>query len=305
MTTIPTSGQRPCGFWPFGQCKQGAECPLEHHNALDAAWNDGSDPVPNELGTACSRCLERVYPCDKKGRGGGDDPCSECRWFGGENCQCVLVDDSSYNDSVWRLMMKRGPDNQYTLPAYRGREVGNWKKTPQPMSAKNVKSDWKGEPKEALLNKGDMLAPAVRVLPRAHLVPPRISGYGKKSAAYKEDVKRKRESDVNVSPPVVASTAAFTLPQFPPSPAFLQPEDRLHGKAKKLIWDWETGRWTHEFEDGTVLTGNPSALSTFDSTDIIPTPAMKKLRVFRAIKRHPATNIRMTGYNQEPLHQWT
>jgi len=57
--------------------------------------------------------------CDKKGRGGEDDLCSECRHFGG---RCQRVEKQSYNDAVWNLMMKRSngsnSESRYTLPEY-------------------------------------------------------------------------------------------------------------------------------------------------------------------------------------------
>lgn len=38
-------------------------------------------------------------------RHGDDNPCSECRWFGGENRTCNLPTNTSYNDQMWTLMM--------------------------------------------------------------------------------------------------------------------------------------------------------------------------------------------------------
>ncbi|KAJ4301893.1 hypothetical protein N0V90_003989 [Kalmusia sp. IMI 367209] len=99
------------------------------------------------------------YMCDKLGRGDVDDPCSECRWFGGQKCRCMLAKVTSYNDQIWTVMMNRGKAHNYTLPAAKGREEFNPKNgvAPEPMPANKIKADWQGETKEALLAKPDML----------------------------------------------------------------------------------------------------------------------------------------------------
>lgn len=99
-TTIIIVSRDPCHDWPLGECKHGNECTREHHDNLDPALVDidkahSEYMVPNEVGEACQRCMQRMYPassrpikcssyansaqCDKKGRDGEDDPCSECR----------------------------------------------------------------------------------------------------------------------------------------------------------------------------------------------------------------------------------
>lgn len=113
--------------------------------------------------------------CDKLGRGGIDDPCSECRWFGGETCRCVLAKGTSYNDQIWSVILDRGEAHNYTLPVAKGREEFNPETgiAPGPMPANKIKAGWQGETEEALLAKPDMLPTGVRAYPRAFLHPPR------------------------------------------------------------------------------------------------------------------------------------
>ena len=108
--------------------------------------------------------------------GGDDDPCSECRWFGGES-RCTLLAQTSYNDQLWLAMMARGKHDNYTLAAHKGRKEGGKKgkkgmksegvpkinSVPTPMPANKVKPDWQGETRETLLSKGDMLPLLVRL----------------------------------------------------------------------------------------------------------------------------------------------
>jgi hypothetical protein len=243
FTTSNTVSKDSCHDWPLDECKYGNRCTREHHGNLNPALvNTKAHPeyiVPNEVGEACQRCTQRMYPvrlgptkysaytncaqCDKKGRGGEDDPCSECRWFGGENCKCTLLANSSYNDQIWAVMMKRGKDHDYTLPADKNREEGSKKakSAPQPMPAAKVKANWQGETKEALLSKADMLPPGVRDCPRAYLVPPRTSATTKKDQVWREtNLERKREYSVDSNPPSSFSTVA---PQLPPIPSRLPP----------------------------------------------------------------------------------
>lgn len=118
--------------------------------------------------------------CDKKkrNRGGLDDPCSECRWFGGDKCECTLA-VLSYNDAVWFIMMNRGPRHHYTLPAPKDRTVSR-KKKPDPslMPSDRLKADWAGKTRDQLLALPDMLPEGVRDLPRAYVVPPRETNKG-------------------------------------------------------------------------------------------------------------------------------
>jgi hypothetical protein len=55
-----------CHDWPLGQCKHGNECFGEHHHNLNPAlFSTGAHPeyvVPNDVGEACLRCTQRMYP---------------------------------------------------------------------------------------------------------------------------------------------------------------------------------------------------------------------------------------------------
>jgi hypothetical protein len=83
--------------------------------------------------------------CDKKGRADDDDPCSECRHFGGPDCNCRLAESMSYNDQVFEHKMAP------TLE--------------QPIDDAHVKSDWRGKTKEQLLQKHEYLPAFVRQPP--------------------------------------------------------------------------------------------------------------------------------------------
>ena len=279
MPTIEVVSKEACHDWPLGDCKHGKECAREHDPNLnpDVFIMREGDPMSNELGEACQRCMQRMYPassqlikwypladnaqCDKKGRGGTDDPCSECRWFGGDNCICTLLVNTSYNDQIWSVMIKRGPAVGYSLPADKSREEGSKKSTsaPKPMPANKVKADWQGETREALLNKADMLPPGMRELPRAYLVPPRPSTATKKGQAWKTTGdKRKRESDASTS-----SSSVVGLPPFPPRPTFARPPaDPMQGEVVATSYSWEKNEYTHTYAMGATVTGRATTPPT-------------------------------------------
>ncbi|KEQ78630.1 hypothetical protein M438DRAFT_240621, partial [Aureobasidium pullulans EXF-150] len=88
--------------------------------------------------------------CDKRTRHGDDNPCSECRWFGGENRICSLSRDTSYNDQLWAQMMGNG-NNGYILPQPKPRDqakkIKNKGGPPTlllvvPMPNSRVRPDW-------------------------------------------------------------------------------------------------------------------------------------------------------------------
>lgn len=282
-----TIGERQkCHAWPLGQCTYGAECFHTHHPNLDPALPSTRKhhefSVSNTVGEACQRCLQaareaslhlgkcsscaNMVQCDKKGRGGDDDPCSECRWFGGESCRCSIASDTSYNDQLWGVMMTRG-NADYTLPPNRSREVGRiGKAPPAPMPDAKVKVGWEGATKDQLLAKADMLPRFVRDLPRAYLVPPRASAKVKKSKAFKaNEDKRKRDTnrDAPSSITSAASTVAATLPQFPAPPSFLRPPpDTRHGEVVNTSWSWVAGVWEHTYASGAKVTGRKQSANS-------------------------------------------
>lgn len=134
--------------------------------------------------------------CDKKGREGSDDPCSECRHFGGENTQYLLDNNKSWNNAVWEAMMNRRFTNDYnvayTLAAYdpskNRSDTNKFGYTRKPMP--NIKPDWQGQTKEQLRGSGDLLNPEIRKLPRAFVVPPKEKN--NKERHHKPELKGKR-----------------------------------------------------------------------------------------------------------------
>ncbi|KAL8685290.1 MAG: hypothetical protein Q9218_007858 [Villophora microphyllina] len=74
-----------------------------------------------------------------------------------------LTMNTSYNDQIWSTMMNRGAEKEYTLPVDKSREEGTKKSSPQAILDNKVKADWKGETRDSLLNKADMLPSDVRM----------------------------------------------------------------------------------------------------------------------------------------------
>jgi hypothetical protein len=133
---------------------------------------------------AQARSVLTSQQCDKSGRSDINDPCSECRHFGGAGCKCVLHPVLTYNDVAWGQMMLRHEFGfNLAQPKTRdapGRVKKNKKgepksapKIPGPMPDNELMANWIGETKAQLLAKPDFLPPQVRSLPRAYLVPPR------------------------------------------------------------------------------------------------------------------------------------
>jgi len=99
---------------------------------------------------------------DKNGRSGDDDPCSECRHFGGPQCNCRLAESLSYDNQAWVQMVVRSEDG-FNLAQPKNREdpIRGHKnkktktrpadKIPGPINDAHVKSDWRRETREQLL----------------------------------------------------------------------------------------------------------------------------------------------------------
>ena len=145
-----------------------------------------------------------LLQCDKQGRPGDDDPCSECRQFGGENRQCVLAPDISYNKVVWDQMVKHGPP--YTLPPPTNPLLGKKKKPATPMPAHRVRDDWVGQSRVELLAKQDFLPAGVRERPRAFVVDPGRSNTRSKGSnwvqTHREDFLQPIAQDSFAPPPM-------------------------------------------------------------------------------------------------------
>ncbi|KAK1075703.1 hypothetical protein LTR74_000111 [Friedmanniomyces endolithicus] len=225
-----------------------------------------------------------MLPCDKKGRGGVDDPCSECRWFGGVACECSLSVNSSYNDVVWSVMETRERSG-YDLPPMRGRDAGygtGGTKTPTPIAQDRLRPDWKGESREELLGKPDMLPDYVRSTPRAYLVPPGRTLREAKGDAYVPPpvgqerpelglLQRKRKgapgassmptaADISSLSTIAGASLTPTTIRTGLSAAgiqsvqLLRDQDPRHGSAIRTTIDWATGSVTHTYEDGATTT---------------------------------------------------
>ncbi|KAK1070894.1 hypothetical protein LTR74_003806 [Friedmanniomyces endolithicus] len=286
-----------CKAWPRGQCSRGTDCTRVHHKNLDPALYENREhqeySVPNDVDLACVRCLAKMLPCDKKGRGGIDDPCSECRWFGGEDCKCVLAVGSSYNDQIWAVMETRERCG-YDLPAVKGREAPYGKlgaKIPTPIAQARLRPDWKGESREELLGKPDMLPDYVRSTPRAYLVPPGRTSREARGDAYvppplgqeRPDLgllQRKRKSapqgsstaaGVSSTPRVADASISPTTTATGLSSAGIQSvqlsrdQDPRHGPANITTIDWTTGALTHTYGNGVAvvvpdLVGEPAGI---------------------------------------------
>jgi hypothetical protein len=229
-----------------------------------------------------------VAQCDKPGRDGDNDPCSECRWFaGGQANKCQLVTDHSINDRCWYIMMSRDKQG-YTLPeprakdavkevpskaledhARRDREAIQTGKTrpkalkqpkpPSPMDG--VRADWTGETRDELLVKPHPLPPPVRAHPRAYLVPPRPSGTQLNNIAHhtaetQGDGKRKRDDLAVPSARPAAIVGTSPHQQYLP-PITSMPTDVFGRQATRCMWDDVKKTWTNWYADGSSATSAP------------------------------------------------
>ncbi|GAM82129.1 hypothetical protein ANO11243_001080 [Dothideomycetidae sp. 11243] len=253
-----------CRDWPHGNCPRGIRCPFEHHANLDASLvGTGTNGymVSNIAGEACWNCLQMGRSCDKRGRGGDDDPCSECRWFGGKACKCKLMDQSSYNDQMFAAMLERrawdyalAPPKDRTTP----RGKGPLKSPPTPMPDDQVKPGWRGQSREQVLAKPEMIPSFVRERPRAYLVSPRPSVRARKSAEHR-GLQLGGPSQVSSSAaPQAPSPATFPADEFPPP--FPYPPPQAHpryGSVLSITWMYATRTWERQYADGTKLKSPP------------------------------------------------
>ncbi|KAK4540227.1 hypothetical protein LTR36_009632 [Oleoguttula mirabilis] len=283
----PSAKKTICHDWPLGTCPYGVGCVREHPPSLNPGLfmlrEHKEYEVPNDVGVACGSCLQALRECDKEGRISDNDPCSECRWYGGPGCKCTLSADSSYNDQVFAQMKSRGPKYDYALapePKDRSAPRGKLLKSPEPMPANEIRPDWKGQSKEELLKKGDFLPDFVRARPMAYVVPPRLSHMHKKASQNK---KRKLEDD---APPVTPTQASslpdipagppsvnpvYSLPSFPAGPPSVTPAsampvfpngrpprpDARYGEPATTVFDWQADKWEHRYLNGVVVSGPP------------------------------------------------
>jgi len=267
------SQQRPakaCQNFAAGICRAGENCAFDHHSNLDPALVGTKTPVdymvPDELGVACNTCLgsfREVTPrpmniawsrpnlmqCDKVGRGGLDDPCSECRHFGGARRECRLALNSSYNSVAYTTMLAY---TDHTLPAYRSPEFSS-KGPNQEMPDYLVKADWKGQTRQELIAKPDFLPAGVRDCPRAFTAPPGQSYQRAKTRQYlrdRQDIQTKSAAahGPSSSLPYHRPTNAAGWP-IPPPVTTRPPRDPVAGEPKWLYWAFASSKWHITFDD--------------------------------------------------------
>ncbi|KAH6642985.1 hypothetical protein C7974DRAFT_386523 [Boeremia exigua] len=184
-TTCKVRAKVPCKHFASGECTRNT-CKLDHHPNLDPTLYQNrphEHNIPNVSGTACVRCVQQLRECDKLHRSGQNDPCSECRHFGGPGHQCNLSKRQTYNDQAWGQMMAR-PGTGFDLAPPKARDalVGN--KVPGPMNDDELIAGWEGKTRKQLLESPDFLPAYARSQPRAYQVPPSLN----------EERKRKNES---------------------------------------------------------------------------------------------------------------
>ncbi|KAK0255132.1 hypothetical protein LTS09_009888 [Friedmanniomyces endolithicus] len=267
--------KQPCFHFARGECAFGEDkCRFSHHANLSPEVVPANIPdnhrVPATAGVACQRCIIRMYECDKLTQNrapGGNDPCSECRWFGGPDCDCTLTPTMNYNDSIWGVMFCRGAKD-HTLPDDKPRTQGTAKSpTTSEMPSENLVPDWDGLTKEALLAKPDYLPAGMRDCPRAFLTIPGVSRNVAKAMAHNEEARRsaaKRKADTEpTAAPAFASAAtsasvsayatadapafplvAFAMPPPPPCP--------VRGPVTESGWSVERQRYFQRYANGAV-----------------------------------------------------
>ncbi|PZC93251.1 hypothetical protein A1F95_07469 [Pyrenophora tritici-repentis] len=266
LSILNPAVRKGCENFAKGDCKRGQACNFYHHYNLDPARREDEGrhdwDVPNDLGIACMRCTQQLRECDKVGRGGNDDPCSECRHFGGPRSNCRLAETLSYNDHAWGQMITRS-ETGFDLAPLKHREdpirghknkktnIREPDRLPVPIDNAFLKSDWRGETREQLLQKSDFLAPFVRKLPRACVVPPHI-----REKSIKRDTYFFTSSGSTTTPttppcdaiqssspttaPCVASQSSFapSLPQLDTSELLNYKYDLKRGQA---TWKYKSG----------------------------------------------------------------
>ncbi|KAM0706795.1 hypothetical protein Q7P35_006125 [Cladosporium inversicolor] len=274
-----SSGKKPCMAWfAKGECPKEDGCLLDHHDNLHPTKHQKAHAdlvVENETGRSCDRCLLKMLKCDKVGRAaGGDDPCSECRWFAGNpGAQpCVLSKTNTVNDALCRMMLN-APSSAYMLPEQihrltppKGKATKDGKPravkpAPAPMAAEDIKAGWDGKTKEELVDLPSWIPQDMREHPRAYLVPARESHNIAKAKAFV-----KENPDVRSMPSGSASNASLKRPLesastsqgsrllLPPPPFPCPATEPGRGECVTSTWDWRKSQWVMTYEDGTTVT---------------------------------------------------
>jgi hypothetical protein len=278
MASHPVQGKKLCTKFTLGECTFGDKCKFRHDDNLRPDVLDTSGWQPPS-GETCARCAKKALRCDKAGRDAGpDDPCSECRHFGGDKANCVRQEAVTMNSAQWQLFTFREKQG-FDLPAFRPRDETVVSRGPrstsvaEAMRADKIKPGWQGETREALLATPDLLTEDIRRHPRKYFHPPGLSR-GKEKALAKNQMmvaqlgqaeydKRKAEGDLHdrrKAPKERVVAAA------PPSSAFANFPPALEGRvfltgvggsypADTMTWSYIDRRWKTAWS-GTLLPGN-------------------------------------------------
>ncbi|KAK4900348.1 hypothetical protein LTR27_002573 [Elasticomyces elasticus] len=268
--------KKACWHFALGQCDYSKDtCKTgDHPDALDAGLFASEDKVDFQLESGeggCTRCLSKYLVCDKKGRGEGvEDPCSECRWFGGPGCKCTIT-NKSYNDFMFKEMLNR-PKEGYTLPPFKHRSRGSGKKNPDalPMLDTELKEGWSGKTREELIDKEDMLPSHVREVPRAYLTFPRQSAGAAKATEYherQESKKRKHEEPSQANDYIHPGLATPKFPTVKSEPMPQPPEHPVWGEALYSFWSWKSKCWGVQYERNVWLEGQDVPAQTLAALD--------------------------------------
>ncbi|THW10492.1 hypothetical protein D6D24_07904 [Aureobasidium pullulans] len=274
-----------CTDWLLGQCRHANGCNRSHHPNLESDLPSRKQiqyQVRNELGESCLRCLQGGLECDKMNRDPGcEDPCSECRHFGGDSCKCTLMLTASMNDLLWRQMLTREAFG-FDLPQPKDKQAAlSNGKVPAAMPDHKLKSNWHGDSKATLLERVNLLPPEVRLQPRAYMVPPRDNAAQRKRKRgdyfdINGRVKLGSTGQGSMDPP--GGYVAY-VPHGRPSPLVEQPfisrpvPDPIMGESLASGVDWITGREVHHYRSGHSVMGPPQRMATLASFTGYPPPA--------------------------------
>ena len=263
MASSAAQGKKLCTNFTLGKCSYGDNCKYRHADNLKPDVLDESGWEPPQ-GETCVRCATKALRCDKAGRDPGpEDPCSECRHFGGDKAQCVRQSAVTMNSAQWQLFITREKQD-FTLPAFRPRDETIVSRSdrpsfvPQAMGSDKVKPDWRGETREALLARPDLLTEDIRCHPRKYFYPPGQSRTKAKATAKNERMlgqlgqtefdRRKAEGTLHDKQKAPRTFAAPPSPAFANFPPALESRPLLPGvggsyPANTMTWSYINHSW--------------------------------------------------------------
>ncbi|KAK3672979.1 hypothetical protein LTR78_007089 [Recurvomyces mirabilis] len=242
-----------CEFFMRGSCKfPENRCGLHEQRLKPGLLRYVDWQASTEERQSCMRCMERQLVCDKSSRANTiDDPCSECRHYGGLGCSCLLA-DLSLNDVLWRKMISRKAQG-YTLPELKPRSQRAQRKGPlnQRMPDARVVLGWQGLSVEDLERQPHLLPDEEH---RATGGFPWNQGgrFGTPGTNAGPTLGFKRSISDAFAPFTSAPSLSDSMPaaNFPtplPAPSFARPVHAQYGKASGYFYDYNTGRGTVYF----------------------------------------------------------